>query len=450
MPTIQEQDEEREDRDWKRDPERDHLPGLVGHLGDLITDQGPRENNVPGVDYFVNKLQDTLKKGSDAPRWRVLRNAKDARDQLRDGYDEMRKAVEPLIEARKIMREAGEILLPAVQGEVEDAGKTKEAADSIKAAADPIETDPPDAKGPDADAAAVQPIEPRDKDLEPVSEKLKEIKDKKLVEEARKWAEKAKVRGKTVELMAKEAEKIEKEIAQALGQRRTRDVANDINPEFTAKQVIDNANKWLIKAQKLADKAVAAVEKLTKPDDGFGKVEKLAKASDKANMFAKISAERSAKKVDGEAKKVKGPIRQEWEAADQLEEPEKSAKKKEAVDKATESKTAADEAAAKAKEASEKAVKAAETADETLQKAVKEVKKLEKMLGPDPADDLPNLPDLMLDAPEPKPGPKAPSQHAGPKNVKSRGLKYPKVLDVEGARVLGEYGEGAYGTLRGH
>lgn len=450
MPTIQPRDEEREDRDWKRDPERAHLPGLVGHLGDLITDQGPRENNVPGVDYFVNKLQDNLRKGSDTPRWRVLRNAKDARDQLRDGYDDMRKAIGPLLEARRIMRDAGEILLPAVAGEEADAGKTREAADSIKSAADPIETDPPGAKGPEADASAVQAIEPRDKDLEPVEEKLKEIQDKKLVEQARKWAEKAKARAKMVEMLGKEAEKIEKEIAEALGQRRTRGVANDISPEFTAKQVIDNANKWLAKAAALADKAVEAVEKLTAPDDGFGKVAKLAKTSDGRNMFAKTAAERSAKKVTGEAAKVKGPIRQEYDAADQMDEPEKTTKKKEAVDKAVESKAAADEAAAKAAAAAEKAEAAAKAAADKLEKVVKDVKKLEAMLGPEPADELPELPDLILDAPAPKPGPRAPSTGSGPKQARSKGLKYPKVLDVEGAKVLGEYGEGAYGSLHGH
>ncbi|MBI2362581.1 MAG: hypothetical protein HYV15_04280 [Elusimicrobia bacterium] len=196
-PVIHADMEEAQERDWTRDPSKKHLQGLTLHLGDLITDKNPSQDDVPGVDHFVDQLQETLKKGADAPRWRVLRNAKDARDQLRDGYDELRRAVEPLLEARKLLTGAGEVLIPAVDGEGEDAPKTREAADSVKRTAEGIEADSPQARGPDADASAVEPIKTREKDLAPVAEMLKQAGQQ--VKLAKPWALKAKGRTKTID-----------------------------------------------------------------------------------------------------------------------------------------------------------------------------------------------------------------------------------------------------------
>ena len=437
-PVIQDDFEEARERDWTRDPDRKHLQALTLHLGDLITDKNPSKDDVPGVDHFVDALQDALKKGADAPRWRVLRNAKDARDQLRDGYDELRRTVEPLLEARRLLGEAGEIVVPAVQGETEDAPKTREAADSIKRSAQGFEPDPPEARGPDADAAAVEPIKERAKDLEPVGELLKRAGEKTKL--AKPWALKAKGRTKTIDLFAQRAHDIDKEIAESLGQRRTAGLPREIDASFNAEKVIRNANKWLKEAAKRADKVIEILEKQTVPDGGLGKASAKALAADGKIMFAKAAAKRSAAKVNGEAAKVRGEHKPEWEAADQMEEPEKSRLKREAVDKATASKAAADDASQKAEEAAGKAEEAAKAAEDALSKAAQELKKLDELLGPDGFGDLPDLPELYLDAPEPKNiGKKGGA--AGPK-IRSKPLRYPKVLDDDASRVILEYGEG--------
>ncbi|MBI5595618.1 MAG: hypothetical protein HY928_05950 [Elusimicrobia bacterium] len=439
-PVIHADMPEAQDRDWTRDPANKHLQALTLHLGDLITDKNPSKDDVPGVDHFVDLLQEELKKGSDAPRWRVLRNAKDARDQLRDAYDELRRAVEPLLEARALLGDAGEILIPAVDGEGEDAPKTKEAADSVKRTAEGIEADSPKAQGPDADASAVEPIKPREKDLAPVGELLKQVGQK--VKLAKPWAVKAKGRTKTVDQFAQRARDIDKEIADSLGQRRTAGLPRDIDPTFNAEKVIRNANKWLKEAAKRADAVIKVLEKQTVPDAGLGLVNAKAAAADGTIMFGKAAGLRSAAKANAEAAKVREKYRPEWEAADRLpdDDPEKEKLKREAVEKATASKAAADDAAQKASDAADKAEEAAKQAADALSKAAEELKKLDELLGPDGFGDLPDLPELLLDAPEPKDiGKKGGA--VGPK-VNSKPLRYPKVLDDDASRIMLEYGEG--------
>lgn len=446
VPTIQDQYQEEMREPEIRDPNRRHLPALTNFLYSHITDQGQQE--VPSIDYYIKGLDEVLYKGSDRPRYEILKNAEKARNELRDGYDDLRKVIEPLREAHRLINEIGEILVPAVLGEVDDSGRIREAATSIKTAADPIETDPPKADGPDPDAQGVASIEPRKDDLEPIEEKLAEAA--KRVKEAKPWAEKAKARAKTVELLGKKAKEMEEIVADQLGQGRTRGFKRDINLPFNSAKVIENTNKWLIMASKLALKAIEELEKQTTPDKGLGKVNKLAKASDGKNMFGKSADERSAQKVTAAIKAVGGQIKQEWEQADQMEEPQRTEKKREAVDKATQQKTGADDAAKRAEDAAEKAEEGARAANDELEKAVPGLKKLKDMLGPEPPEDqLTDIMDVLLRSPEPRPGPRAPTQGGGPKQAKSKGLKYPKVLDVEGSKVLDEYGEGEYGSLRG-
>ncbi|MBI2362580.1 MAG: hypothetical protein HYV15_04275 [Elusimicrobia bacterium] len=182
------------------------------------------------------------------------------------------------------------------------------------------------------------------------------------------------------------------------------------------------------------------LEKQTAPDAGLGLVNAKASAADGKVMFGKSAAQRSAAKANGEAAKVREKHKPEWEAADQLEDPEKSKLKREAVEKATAAKAAADDAAEKANAAAEKAEEAAKEAADALSKAAEELKKLDDLLGPDGFGDLPDLPELLLDAPEPKDiGKKGGA--AGPK-VNSKPLRYPKVLDDDASRIILEYGEG--------
>jgi hypothetical protein len=445
-PTIHDQYEEPMERDWTRDPSKRHIPGLTAHLGDLITDRGPRQDDVPGVDHFVDGLQEALRKGSDVPRWKVLRNAKEGRDNLRDAYDELRKALEPLMEARRILREAGDVLVPAVQGEVEDAAKVKESAHSVKQGADAIETDPPEAKGPKPDASAVASVKPRAKDLASVAEKLALVA--KELEKAKPWSQRAKLRVQAVDIISKEAKKLEEEIVASLGQRRTRGTTEDLSPAFNSEKVLLNANKFLKEASKRVEKLIERLEGETAPDEGLGKLHALAMAADGKNMAGRAAARRGAAKVTGEAAKVKDVVRPEWDAADALPEPEKEKAKREAVEKAVAAKTAADEAAKAAVEAAEAAEAASRAADAQLSKAAQQLKKLEDELGPEPSEDLPDLPDLTLDAPEPKLDAKAKGRRGASPKVRSKPLRYPKVLDDAPDRVIGEYGEGDYGRSK--
>lgn len=446
VPTISDHYEEPQERDWTRDPSKKHIPGLTAHLGDLIADRGPRQDDVPGVDHFVDGLQEALRKGSDVPRWKILQNAKDARDNLRDGYDELRKTLEPLLEARRILRDAGDILVPAVQGETDDAGRVKDSADSVKQGADGLETDPPEAKGPKADASASAGVKPRAKDLAPVGEKLAQAA--KELEKAKPWSQRAKQRVEAVDQISKKAKQLEEEVVAALGQRRTRGTPEDLSPAFNSEKVILNANKWLKTAAKRVEKLIERLEKETAPDEGLGKLQALALAADGKIMAGKGAARRGAAKVTGAAAKIKGEIRPEWDAADALPEPEKDKAKREAVEKAVTEKTAADEAAKAASEAAEAADEAARAADAQLAKAAQQLKKLEDELGPEPGEDLPDLPELMLDAPAPKLDAKAKGKNGQNPKVRSKPLRYPKVLDDAPDRVIGEYGEGSYGRSK--
>ena len=446
VPKITDHYEEPMERDWTRDPSKKHIPGLTAHLGDLIADRGPRQDDVPGVDHFIDGLQEALRKGSDVPRWKVLKNSKEGRDNLKDAYDELRKALEPLMEARRILREAGDVLVPAISGETEDAGKVKEAADSVKQGAEGIETDPPDAKGPKPDVSATGAIKPRAKDLAPVAEQLE--KAAKELEKAKPWSQRAKQRVDAVDRLAKKAKELEEEVAAALGQRRTRGTPEDLSLPFNSEKVILNANKWLKDASKRLEKLIELMEKETAPDAGLGKVNALALAGDGKVMAGKGAARRGGAKVTGEAAKIKEPIRPEWDAADALPEPEKTEAKRKAVEKAEASKQASDEAAKAASEAAQAAEDAARAAESELAKAGQKLKKIEDELGPEPSEDLPDLPELIVDAPEPKMDARAKGKNGQNPKVRSKPLRYPKVLDDAPDRVIGEYGEGSYGRGR--
>ena len=61
---------------------------------------------------------------------------------------------------------------------------------------------------------------------------------------------------------------------------------------------------------------------------------------------------------------------------------------------------------------------------------------------------MPDLPDLIIDAPEPKMDARAKGKNGQNPKVRSKPLRYPKVLDDAPDRVIGEYGEGSYGRSK--
>lgn len=441
VPSIDDtRDEEKLPDDYNKDPNKRDLISRTLHFSELITDKNVKqENMVPSIDFFLDKLQEELRKnGNDAPRDNMLANASEARRNLKDGYMELKEGIDKLIEARDLLKEVDEELQPVMKMNEENLQAVRDAVQEMKDVVEGLQTDPPEAPKDKVETQNLQSVQDLAQYLEPLPEKIKKANEK--IGEAKGRVESAKQYNQIVETFKQKAKDLDAAISKSLGDSRTRNQRRDVESPNSSERVIGNANDRFKAVVEKALKVVEFMEKLTETKKGL--FDKAVADAQKSNAFVQQAKEKgleSAPKIEQEAQKIKGPIKKEYDAAAGDEEKKRAAvaKAEAAKGKAKEAFEQAEEPAKQAEEPFKQAKKGAEQAKAAMDKLEKE------MLGDRKKEDLAKLDDYTVNVKGPKEPKQQGAQRSGAK-VRSRGIKYPAVLDLGAQRVIGEYGEGSY------
>lgn len=452
VPEVTSSQYEKPDPDTRREPAQKDLITLLKHVADLVTDKNTRKEEVSGVDFFMDRLQEKLaENGSDVPRYGILMNARDGRDMLRQGYDDLRRAVEPMLEARDKLLE--------VQGTLEKVNETndryvqaeRKTSDAMKATVGAMdaEAEPPESSGEDVDPSELHPIEDLGRDIEPLEKMVESAGDK--VGRAKSWIQSVDQKVKMVRIFAETAKTLDEKAVDRLAERRTRREKDMIRREDSSHFVLKNSNEWLEKAFKKAKEIHELMEKLTKPQEGFKKASEKATAANEKTQPAKEIGLASAERVNASHQRIKGPIREQWAEMEQIQDPEQKEKRKaELKEEAAQAKEKAEKAQGKADEATQAAEKAAEESRKAFEEATEKLEKIVEKLGDGDPRDFAEIPEYSITAKRPQSGPGATAGRGeGGKRVRSKPLKYPKVLDENANKVISDtYGEQDYGLDR--
>ncbi|MFA5137882.1 MAG: hypothetical protein WC728_01525 [Elusimicrobiota bacterium] len=425
--------EEEKDPDFTRDPAKKDLINLVIHLSDAITDKYVKENNVPGMDFFVDNLQAELRRnGNDSPRNDILNNAREARRELRDAYADLKKALLPLIAARDPLEEVDEELKKLLAKNGENLDKVREVSDKLKELVAQMRADPPDSPGEKVDPSLLKDVEGLSSYLEPLPEKLKQASKK--IGEAKPWIDTAKHRVEALRRLGEKAGELDDTAMKHLSERRTRGLPADYSPDFTSRKVIENANDWLSKCVEKALKVHELMESLTEPGKGLDKTVSDMMEANAKTQAAKETALEQVPAADQEHQRIREDIRPAWQRAKTQEEKQKQ------VRRAEQAKAKAEEASKKTEDSVKQAEEQYKKAKGSADKAAEDMKKLQELLGKEPADDLAEIEELFIDVPDPS-GPKDLGSRRNGKKTASKPLRWPKVLDDSPERVIQEYGE---------
>jgi tetratricopeptide (TPR) repeat protein len=436
VPGVYSDKREREDPDFTRDPDRDDLISLIKHVADLIADRSLPQDSLPGVDLFMDNLQEEMKHGSDIPRYKILMNADGARGVMAAGYDELRYGLVPMIVAHEKLKRVENDLRPIVRKNTEeDAPAIEAAAETLDPAAQAIQPDPPSAQGAPADASAVRKIQDQSRDLKPLKPPIEEAKEK--LKEAKKRIAAAEAMVPGLRQYAMKAGQLEDTSQDSLSQSRTSGGSRFVGRQGLSKKVIENAEKWMKKAVDRAKEVHKELEEMTRPKEGLPKALGAAEKASAEAMKAKDALEAGEREINGSREKVQGPIRSAWERAQEETE------KQEQVAKAAEEKSKAGKSAEQGKKASKKAKKAAEESKKASKKTKDKLARLRKKFGnPDDADQLNDLPPMSIRVAKPKAVAPTGGRYRTRRNVRSQKLTYPQDLSRNVSDVICDnYGE---------
>jgi len=436
VPGVYTDKREEDDPDFTRDPDRDDLISLVKHVADLIADRNLPQDSLPGMDLFMDNLQEEMKDGTDLPRYEILMNADSARGVMAAGYDELRFGLVPMIVAYEKLKTIDKGLKPVVQkNTAEDAPAIEEASQTLKPAAQAIQTDPPSAQGAPADASAVKKIQDQSRDLKPLKPLSEQAKEK--LKDAKQRIAAVEALVPVLEQYGQKAGDLENKSQNSLADSRTSGGTRDVGRQMTSKKVIENAAKWMKKAVEKAKKVHKELEELAEPKEGLPKALGAAEAASAAAMGAKEALEQSEQAINQSMKQVDGPIHAAWEAAQEESEKQKQvAKAQEEKDKAEKSAESGEKAAQKAKKASADLKKASKKTADKLAKL------REKFGNPDDADQLSNLPPMPIRVEQPKAVEPTGGRYRSNQNTRSKKLTYPRDLSRNVADVICDnYGE---------
>ena len=438
VPGVYSDKRDERDRDFTGDPDREDLITMVGHVADIIADRNIPKDNLPGVDLFMDKLQEEMKQGTDLPRYEILMNAKQARDISVEVYDKFRQTLAPLIIAQEKLKAIETGLKPIVKKNTSKyVPAIKEAAETLKPPVQAIETDPPKASGPPANAKAVKVVEDQAKELKALKPNLEQAKEK--LKDAKKLISEAEALVPLLKQLAQKAGDLEKKSQDRLAVSRTSGETRNVGRQELSKKVIENAEKWMKKTVKKAKEVHKKMEELTQPKEGYPKSLGAAEKASGAAMAGKQAIEGAEKGINQSQQKVKGPISTAYKEA--KAKPDEAGMAQQ-VQKATGEKSKAEEAEQKGTKASEKAKKASDASKAASKKTTEKFKKLKDKLGnPSDADKLSDLPPMGIRVARPKGVAPTGGRYISRK-TKSRKLTFPKDLTRNvGDVICDSYGE---------
>jgi len=331
-------------------------------IADLITNRNARGLQVPGIDYFIEKLVDELRVGSDVPRKNILDNSLAARKAMRDGHADLRRGVALLMEARDIAMQVNEKLQPVVEENHMGLGRVLEAGAKLGKAVEEMKEEPPDA-GSNPDDSALAALTDLASEIDPLRSKLQSAASK--VEEAGNHFDKAKLRLGELEQRQRKALKLDRAASESLARSRPVTGARGASAGISSEKVIKNGKERLKETLDEAFKVRDAMRELTVPESGLGLAVEDASDANKKTQAAKDKVKSTTPKLIEAAMMLKNVWKPAYEqTADQQAAVEKA---KAEIEKARNSLKELEDPFDKAKKADAKSYASAQDGDEKLE-----------------------------------------------------------------------------------
>jgi hypothetical protein len=450
VPGVAPGDEREQDPDRQRDPKKRDLHHYILHLQDLITDRDVKHERVHGLEYFMERLQLRLKKhGTDKPRWDILLNAHEAWEILRQGRDAMREAYLPLFTAQSILLEVYGTLDETVTAQEAGAQISATASEEMQTVIDGIISDaePPQSAGPEAQTADLHSIEEMEPYLTPLEERIEEASRK--LQLARTRIATARQLVYIVNTFAERATDLDAEAVDSLATSRTARTTRSVWNDDSSHVHIDRTNRWLEQSAKRAKKIHKKMQAYVKPGDGkLRKAVADALAADASLLGTKQAGLEGGEVVNGAHRVISRDIRAAWQEMQQMPEgPIKEARKSKLKEQAEKTQEQAAGANGGVQQANALAAQAVQKSITSKDLAGKDLRKIYKLLGEGDPEEHTDIVDYDIYVEPPKNTPRlAGSKTKRQKKIRSKPLKYPKVLNDDPNNVIrDQYGEGDIG-----
>ncbi|MFA5139915.1 MAG: hypothetical protein WC728_11845 [Elusimicrobiota bacterium] len=412
------------------------LLGQVEHLAKLIQDQRSSLSTVAGIDFFIKNLEKALKQGNDVPRNNILKNAVKARAALKQAYEDLNEAAAKLCEGRDTLQQVDAEMKQATDELKRGADKLKTVMDQMDKTIEGMKSDPPESNSDGVDLGELEDVQDIEGQISPLAQGVDDAAGKS--DEARQRIDSAKSLASKVRGYGDKAGELDRSAAERLSQGATQGKKRSVSSKLNSQKVIMNAHKALTSTVDKAERVADQLDKLAQAGQGYKKAIDDAKKSNGDNQDAKDKDKDSGKKINQSHQKIKGPIKQQYDSAQDDNE------KQEAVQQAESEKSTASGEKDKCKGPTDKAKSGVGQVEGSHQNAKSDLNGLESELGSDSADRLPSLGELKVNVPAPAQKPGTAMKGRRYKKVQSKPLRWPKVLDDPASRVMQEYGEPGY------
>ncbi|PIP84047.1 MAG: hypothetical protein CO113_16110 [Elusimicrobia bacterium CG_4_9_14_3_um_filter_62_55] len=425
--------------EFNQAPTNDDLASLVLHLGDTIADKTKPQDRVPGVDFFLENLEESLREGNDLPRDNIVRNASSARESLRRAYNDLATAGAPplLTEVAKKLKEAADALVPLIARNQDQVRELEFVAVAARATVNAMTLRPPGSPGALVPLGRLNAIVPLKPEIQPIRDDLKKLV--KQLAMAKKYVERARKSAASANARAERAGALDEEALKSLGQRRTRGIPTEYKTQMKSKKILMNANRYVVRAVEGADKTIGEFSRQLDPKNQEGlrwAVDRLLEADALAQQSRELQR-RSGKRINfNHEVRLNKYIYNGWEVT--------RGTRREAwwLGRSNMAISEAQVDADKIEEAYRRAEAFSRRADEAARTGVASVKAVERSLGRF-RDKPPLISYRELDVPAVKRARVERRQRKTPE-VKSKRLKVPKTFDVPMDEIVGSY-DGTWG-----
>ena len=417
--------------DFKKDPSRQDLMALVRHFESCISNPPTPIEGMASIDQFLEMLERNLRQGNDVPRDRILRNADQAREGFRRAFNDLAEASSPglMQETRDALLEVAKELKPLDEKNGESVQRLGQVADSARGTVSMMVLQPPESPGravPVENLSHVVSLRP---EILPLREKLKKVYPK--LKRAKALIGRAKERSVLLEKFAEKAGKLDQDALGRLSERRTRGRPANYETQMLSREIILNANKWLLKTIEKSEEIIKLMEEQMDPKkDGVHKAVNELLIADRATMDSKELITRSGNRINfNHHKRLNGVIRHGWEVASDNRRPWWVGRSQMARNEGIVDSGKMDSAKGQAEEAGR-------TADRTIEETMSSIKRLDEALGRS-EERPPEIARRVSDVPPPNDPEGTPIEEG--KRVKSKPIKIPHTLDVSDQEIISSY-----------
>lgn len=414
------------DPEFRLHPQDDDLHELILHLQSAVSSKDVPPKNIPGIDFFIARLEEALLGGSDVPRDNILRNADAAREELRLAFNDLAAAGSPpaLPRARDTLKEVSRALSALLERNRESLDLLRSVGDSAMATASAMTVKPPGSPGRLVPVELLCGIVSLKPELKVLQGKLKEAG--KALAEAKSLIKQAKGRAQDLQVLARRAAELDEDAAEHARQRRTSGRPDPSRAPLQSRDVILNGHDALERAVKKAEAAAAALETQLDPArEGLRLAVDKALVADAMTQNAKAIEVKSGVRINyNHAVRLNNLIRDGWKAAPPEREPWW-------VGRAGMARREASADGAKMDFEQARAQYGAEAAERLLQAGLAAVDGIDRLLGASGAR-YARIAQSFSDAPAPT----VPAEPTAPRPTrKSQPLRTPKVFSATGGAV---------------